>query len=175
MMEAIDSYLETQEPDDNGFAGYSDDMMLADACRNPVARLKLAAPETANVANLCVADVYAMDIARDTSTPLAAPCERVIVAYSPTTGTRLVWHTKDYGYQLVQVDMRHNDKVWVFGYIENEARWFYHPLPEDAVIMPAPSWLDFAVEVDTGHVERMQRNTLYPERDNGEFVRRGYR
>lgn len=86
---------------------------------------------------------------------------RAIVAFSPPKGVRLVWDSPDYGYQLVEVDMRHNGKVYVFGYLDTEIepRWFYQALTDDAAIMPAPAWAEFPLPVDAEHVDRMRRNT----------------
>jgi hypothetical protein len=155
----LENYLDSLDDDSDAY-GYPDGMWMAEACENPRKQRTI----TANVANLTIAT-------------LETPQERVIVAYTPPSGARLVWDTPRYGLQLVEVDMRHNGKVWVFGYLntEIEPRWFYEPLPEDAAIMPAPGWLEFAVPVDREHVARMQRNTTHKEYDNGEFVRRVYR
>lgn len=100
--------------------------------------------------------------------------QRKTIAFAPTCGLRLVWNTPDYGYQLIEVDTRANGKVWVYGYLETEKRWFYQTLAEDAEITRAPAWAVFGADVDTDALKRMRDDQLHPERDV-EFRRHAYR
>jgi hypothetical protein len=79
---------------------------------------------------------------------------------------------------LIQVDVREYGKVWVFGYLADQQRWFYQSLNETDCIRRAPENADFPtpmLPIDEELLNRMRGNHRYPERDNGAFVRPDYR
>lgn len=151
---------------DDDTTGYSRKQVLADACRNPRARVTTPRPTLNNVLDRAVIAEYVEYVARAD----AEPVEREIVTYiPPANGLRLVWDTPEYGLQLIEVDARFNGKVYVYGYLprEIEPGWFYEALPEDAAIMPAPDWLIFAEAVDPERVARMRQITVNGNPDSG--------